>query len=255
MRTSTMAFILVVAATSCAAQQKRPELAKLLENTNATWQVDVLPNGHGSGAVIHEDGYILTCHHVAGEGERKLRITIAEDGGAPKDYDAVVIASAKPPIDLAVIKVDRKFAHPVTIAEAGSVTEGDSVYNIGFPYGFGKLVGRGYVVKTHYDYDVYGSGVKNGLALDIPDGPGTSGSGVYAVSNGDLVGVMKLLLLDYVPGLPPTVVKIATGTDDIRKFLAEHHIQFNRPSTDKNWKLNISSGPPPYQIYIPAPQR
>jgi S1-C subfamily serine protease len=246
------AALLILLASACATTGRRgPELPKLMDNDKATFRVDILPNGHGSGVVIHEDGYILTCHHVAGEGDRTLQIEIAEGDGKPVPYQARVVAYDAD-LDLAVIKVDRHFDKPAVLEDPGNLHEGDEVYNIGYPYSFGKLVGRGYIMALHYSK----GDLENAIVVDMPDGPGTSGSGVYAVKSGKLVGIMKLMIWVNRPGVPVTVIRALTGVDDVKRFLDRAKIPYHASEPpDEAWvKASTSGSTPAYRIEVMVPE-
>jgi S1-C subfamily serine protease len=211
---------------------RAPELAHLQENSAATYRIDILPAGHGSGTVISTEGHILTAAHVVvndddGKVERKIQIVIDEDGKSmPTTYPATVVALDKKE-DLAVVKVERRFANPVILEDERNLHAGDRVYNVGYPYAFGDMIGRGYVAKMHYTLKTgKGVDIDDGLVMDIPDGPGTSGCGVFAESSGRLVGVMRLMFWVQHGPVPPMVVKVATPVSHVRRFLDANKIPY-----------------------------
>jgi len=239
--------------TGCSVVRKAKNgLARFFENDESSHKVDIVDQGHGSGSVIHEDGYILTNNHVAGDAGSKLRITIAEADGKSADHDAVLVA-AEPKYDLAVIKIDRKFEHPVVIAAPEEVEVGELVYKIGFPYDFGKTVTRGSIAKRHYDYagDADESWKKI-MLLDIGIGHGDSGSGIYSQATGKQVAVtMGYFGQGARAGLFPRAV---IPTEKIIAFLKEHGIPYHGAGAkkDKSWAVPISyqNAAPSYVIGI-----
>ena len=67
----------------------------------------------GSGVIISEDGYILTNNHVV-DGADEIKVVLAED---KKEFDAKVIGT-DPQTDIAVIKVEGKNLHAITITDS-----------------------------------------------------------------------------------------------------------------------------------------
>lgn len=223
MRHMVAVFALTFAVGCATVSHRGPELPKLLENQDATHRVDILPGGHGSAVVINPDGYLLTCYHVAGDGSVPLSISIAEGDGTSVTLTARVVAYDQK-LDLAVIKVDRHFDYPVILEDIGNVHDGNEVYNVGYPYFFGEIVGRGYIMKKAYSHgDLH---LDNVIVVDMPDGPGTSGSGVFSAKSGKLVGIIKMMIWVGRPGVPPTVIRILTGVDDVKKFLDRAGVRY-----------------------------
>ncbi len=197
---TALTFILAACASS---GPRKAELPLLDHNMAATKRVDILPGGHGSGVVI-DGGLILTCFHVAGDG--------------------TVVAFDKD-VDLAVIRVDYQFDQHVVFEDMKNVHEGDTIYNIGYPYSFGRLVDKGTVSALHYDDESLG--VKKGIVVAIDDGPGTSGSGMFAAASGKFIGTMKLMVWDTRRGEPPRVIRILTDVRDAEVFLKRNGIPFH----------------------------
>lgn len=219
-----LTFALAIGLAACAASTPRkPELPFILHNKEATKKVEILPGGHGTGVVIDGGGLILTCHHVAGEGERLLVIEVEVDGKAVK-LPARVVAFDKEK-DLAVIRVDYKFDRWVVFEDMDNVHEGDTVYNIGYPYSFGRLIDKGTISALHYDDAALG--VKNGIVVSIDDGPGTSGSGMFAAASGKLIGIMKMMVWVTRRGEPPRVIRILTDARDATEFLDRNGIPYH----------------------------
>ncbi len=218
--------------TGCASSghaRRGPELPRLLENSDATYRIDLLA-GHGSGVVISREGHILTAYHVV-EGETSMTISIAEGRATPTSYTATVVAT-DPANDLAVVKIDRRFAAPATLEDMGNVHAGDAVYNIGYPYDFGEMTGRGYVMRLRYSLTSASRGVdiRNAMLVELPDGPGTSGSGIFLASNGKLIGIMRMMFWVSNGRSPPLVVRVITPVDQIRSFLDRNRIPYLRSS-------------------------
>jgi len=243
---------------ACGGPVKGPETPRIVDNAEATHRIDILPQGHGSGVVIDADrGLILTCHHVAGEGERDLIINIAVGDKAAVAYPARVVAWDED-LDLAVIKVERRFEREVVLASDDEIHVLDDIYNVGFPYDLGEMAGKGHIKAVHHDDPEMK--LKNALVVDISDGPGTSGSGVFLTRNGKLIGIMKMLIRVGPMDGRQVIVRVLTGVDDIRAFLDRAKISYRTAYTDTAWAGDLSavSGSPeaePVTIVIDPPEK
>lgn len=99
--------------------------------------------GAGSGAIISDDGYIITNHHVAGKTKRLICRLF--DG---EEVPATLIGTDKL-ADIAVIKLDlsaRKNKQPLVVAAFGDsdkVKIGDTVFAMGCPSAVSQSVTKG----------------------------------------------------------------------------------------------------------------
>ncbi len=84
---------------------------------------------YGSGMILTEDGYILTCAHVVEDSERA---TVTTSDGA--SYEATLVGSDAQ-TDLAVLKIEAKGLTAVEFADSEQLTIGETVYAIGDPLG------------------------------------------------------------------------------------------------------------------------
>jgi S1-C subfamily serine protease len=201
-----------------------PETLKIEEALDATVRVDILPDSHGTAVVIDaENGLLLTCHHVAGEGDNVLLVNIAVGDGPAVAYPARVL-KWNAELDLAVIKVNRRFDSEVVLGSADEVHVLDEIYSVGFPHSLGELAGKGYVRAVHYD--VSGYDMKNALLVDIADGPGTSGGGAFLARNGKLIAIMRLIVSRGQTDGRQVVLRAKVGIDDIRAWLDKNHIKY-----------------------------
>ena len=86
--------------------------------TNNFWFGQQVSSGAGSGVIISEDGYIITCDHVI-EGADTIKVQLS-DGNV---YDASVVGQY-PENDIAVIKIDAAGLTPAAIADSSAVVQG-----------------------------------------------------------------------------------------------------------------------------------
>src|SRR5712692_943632 len=93
----------------------------------------------GSGFFVRGD-LIVTNSHVV-KGASKITVKLV---GSAAEYDAEVVAynAAK---DVAILKVDRVLARPLSIGDVNDVSVGDEVYVIGNPEGLEATMSQGIV--------------------------------------------------------------------------------------------------------------
>lgn len=84
---------------------------------------------YGSGVIVTEDGYILTCAHVIEDTEECV-VTLSND----REYKAELVGS-DPQTDLAVLKIKEKGLHAATFCDSDEVQVGEAAYAIGDPLG------------------------------------------------------------------------------------------------------------------------
>src|SRR6266446_4837541 len=141
----------------------------------------------GSGVIISEDGYILTDNHVV-DGADEVKVVLADD---KKQFDAKVIGT-DPQTDIAVIKVEGKNLHAITITDSDKLEVGDVVLAIGNPFGVGQTVTTGIVSAKGrggmgiVDYEDF-------IQTDASINPGNSG-GALVDAEGRLVGIIPVFL-------------------------------------------------------------
>ena len=103
--------------------------------------------GAGSGVIIHEEGYILTCHHVIDDAT-EIYVTLSDGVSV---YEAAAVGSDEAS-DLAVLKIQPKDDQPLTAAKhgkSGYLVVGERVVAIGNPLGtLGGTVTDGIISAT-----------------------------------------------------------------------------------------------------------
>jgi len=140
----------------------------------------------GSGVILTKDGYIVTNYHVV---SGATKIIVKTHNG--KKYTAKLIGS-DPKTDLAVIKIEAKNLHPVTIADSGKVKVGDIVLAVGNPFGLGESVTNGIISglnRTSIGLNAY----ENFIQTDAAINPGNSG-GALVDLKGRLIGINSAII-------------------------------------------------------------
>jgi hypothetical protein len=132
----------------------------------------------GSGVIVHQDGYVLTAHHVISNARRIVIVT-------PGEFRApAVLVSADPEHDLALLKVEMVGLSEAPIGYAGSVRLDEDVIAVGFQFGLKEVtVTRGHVaaVRTR--------GVQRVFQVDAAVNPGNSGGAVFN-RRGEVIGIL-----------------------------------------------------------------
>ena len=133
----------------------------------------------GSGVIMSQDGYLLTCYHVIKNADS---IYVALQDSRILEAQMVGFDTHT---DLAVLKVTADDLHVIPQIEETGIRVGDVVMAIGNPYNLGQTITQGIVSRTG----------QNGLAnyvdfvqTDAVLNQGNSG-GALVDSNGYLVGI------------------------------------------------------------------
>ncbi len=204
-----------------------PDLVRIVENRQATYRIDILPRGHGSGVVVSTEGHIVTAAHVV-EDSKGVQITLVDGrDGTPVTYKAQVIAIDKAH-DLALIKIDHRFSRPAILEDPANLHPGDGLYNVGYPYNFGEMVGRGNIMRLHFTLrnDDGTTAINDAILADLPDGPGTSGSAIFVERNGRLAGIMSMMLWMTSGREPPMLVRVLVSVEHVRKLLDQAKVPY-----------------------------
>ena len=133
----------------------------------------------GSGVIMTENGYLLTCHHVVADADS---IYVAVQNG--RILEAQIVGT-DPLTDLAVLKVTADNLHIIPQVSEPDTHVGDVVMAIGNPFDLGQTITQGIVSRAG----------RNGLSnyvdfiqTDAVLNQGNSG-GALVDSNGILLGI------------------------------------------------------------------
>lgn len=176
-----------VAAVTKAVQDSVVEIStEVISYYNSWWgQIgQEISQGAGSGVIISDDGYILTCHHVVADANT---IRIALRNG--EVYDAVLVGSSEEN-DLAVLKIDAQGLSPAVLGNSSDLVVGSAVIALGNP--LGSLAGTmtaGYISALERELTIDGS-TYTLLQTDAAINGGNSGGGLFN-ANGELVGIVS----------------------------------------------------------------
>lgn len=141
-------------------------------------------DGHGSGFLVSEDGYILTNLHVVA-GAKTLTI-ITNDG---KTFPAILVRKNENK-DLALLKVDNSFNYSFNISNQKNYNIGEDIFAIGTPNSIqlGQTLSKGIISGERISEE------ENYIQTDASVNSGNSG-GPLINKNGELLGVVNSKLL------------------------------------------------------------
>lgn len=163
--------------------------------TNQFWFGFQIASGAGSGVIISEDGYILTCAHVI-SGADTITVTTSEGD----EYPAEVVGSY-PDGDVAVIKIEATGLQAATLGDSDKIQLAEAVYAVGNPGGtLGGSITDGIISATDRTITVSVEDEDSGrgskiITLDVLQtsaavSPGNSGGGLFN-SRGELIGIVN----------------------------------------------------------------
>lgn len=140
--------------------------------------------GQGSGAIISNDGLIVTNYHVV-EGIKAAKI-LTYDGRIHRTRRI----GADPGLDIAVLKIDGEF-DKLDFGDSDKAKAGQKVIAMGNPAGLDFTVTEGIISAPKRT-------AQNGLVyiqIDVPINPGNSGGALVDI-NGKLIGITKFKIMD-----------------------------------------------------------
>ena len=170
-----------------------PSVVEITTEETITSFYQYVNQGAGSGVVVSEDGYILTCNHVisssSGAGYVSTVNVRLNDGST---YAAEIIGSDADS-DLAVIKISPdKALTPAVIfnSELSTLRAGDDVLVVGNPLGMlGGSVSAGIISALERKITVEDTAMKL-MQIDAAVNPGNSGGGLFN-ARGELIGIIN----------------------------------------------------------------
>ena len=141
-------------------------------------------SGAGSGVIISQDGYILTCAHVV-DGATSVKVQL-QNG---ETYDASIVGSDATS-DIAVIKIEATGLTPAVIGDSDALAVGETVGAVGNPLGtLSNTVTDGIISALNREVTVEDNDMTL-LQTNASISPGNSGGGLFN-ANGELIGVVN----------------------------------------------------------------
>ena len=164
--------------------------------------------GEGVGAVVSEDGYILTSNYIV-ESSGDITVTMPDSA----EYTAKVVGTDST-MDVAILKIEAKGLLPITIGDSDAVELGDSVIAIGSSLGkkMTSPVTKGIICGINRNISLQNGTTVNLFQTDaamIADSIG----GVLLNSSGQMIGMSTALAKD------SNEINLATPINDIKPIL------------------------------------
>jgi len=140
----------------------------------------------GSGVIIKENGYIVTCNHITTEADSIVVVT-------PTDTLGARYIGSNPKLDIALIKaLSNKSLTAIKIGSSSELERGDEILNIGYPINLGITVNSG-IVSGWMKYPDPNTIDMTYIQTDAVLNPGNSG-GALINMKGELVGINGMLV-------------------------------------------------------------
>ena len=134
----------------------------------------------GSGAIVTEDGFVITNYHVVSSGTSNIQVFMSDSSV----YSAQLIGYNSP-MDVAVLKINGNNFNYLQFTDSKNVNIGEKVIAVGNPYGLSFSVTEGIVSAVNREGP-------NGLSVytqtDVPINPGNSGGPLINL-NQEIVGI------------------------------------------------------------------
>ncbi|MBI3898608.1 MAG: Do family serine endopeptidase [Gammaproteobacteria bacterium] len=134
----------------------------------------------GSGFVISDDGYVITCAHVV-EGASEIMVRLADR----REYRARLVGADRRS-DIALLKINATNLRSVAIGNPTDLAVGDWVLAIGAPFGFESSATSGIVSAK--GRSLPSENYVPFLQTDVAINPGNSGGPLFNLK-GEVVGV------------------------------------------------------------------
>ena len=140
----------------------------------------------GSGVIITQNGYIVTCHHVI---DQAVKITVKLNSG--EEYEASLVGSDEAS-DVALLYIDAKKALPsAKLGNSADLVLGEMVVAVGNPLGqLYRTVTAGYISGLDRKIANSDGSVMTLLQTDAAVNSGNSGGGLFNL-DGELIGIVN----------------------------------------------------------------
>jgi S1-C subfamily serine protease len=145
--------------------------------------------GGGSGFIVSEDGFVLTCAHVVADPEADYTVIVSPE----EKYSAQILARDSL-IDVAVLKIERKNPFPcLELGDSDKIELGEEVLAVGNPLGeFEDTLSAGIVSGLSRKITAFagkkGTTLRGLIQTDAAINPGNSG-GPLVNMEGKVIGI------------------------------------------------------------------
>ena len=179
-----------------AVEQVRPAVVSLIVSKRSEWSEDIpffgpeRTEGLGSGVIIDERGYVITCNHVVKDAD-EIKVILA-DGRRFIAEEKMLDAET----DLAVVRIDPKDEElPVArFGDSDKAEVGDFVLAMGSPFGLPQTITAGIISYRGRQTNILGPwGYEDFIQTDAEINKGNSGGPLVSLY-GEIVGINSSIL-------------------------------------------------------------
>jgi S1-C subfamily serine protease len=172
-------------------QAVREQIVRVRAIGDGLEQDEYIQRAVGSGVVIVDKGLILTNLHVI-NGAGRILVTFFNG----LEAEASVV-STQPESDLAVLQAKEipDDLRAATLRSSKTLTEGEHVTAVGFPFGIGPSVSAGVISGLGRQYRAAegAQSLSNLIQFDAAANPGSSG-GPLVNAEGEVIGIVTAIL-------------------------------------------------------------
>ncbi|MDO8424784.1 MAG: trypsin-like peptidase domain-containing protein [bacterium] len=152
--------------------------------------------GGGSGFIVSQDGYVLTCSHVVSDPEADYTVILAPE----KKYQAKVLA-ADPLIDAAILKIEGSNLPCLELGDSDQIELGETVVAVGNPLGefddtlsAGIISGLSRKITAFAGPNARATSLRGLIQTDAAINPGNSG-GPLVNMDGQAIGINTAVIM------------------------------------------------------------
>ncbi|MGB9609320.1 MAG: S1C family serine protease, partial [Minisyncoccia bacterium] len=152
--------------------------------------------GGGSGFIISEDGYVITCNHVVSDTQADYSILLN-----PKTSFEAKVLARDPLVDIAILKIEEKKFPYIPLGDSNEIELGEMVLAIGNALGeFEDTISMGIISGLSRKITAYGgipfrsTSLRGLIQTDAAINPGNSG-GPLVNMEGKAIGINTAMVL------------------------------------------------------------
>ena len=152
--------------------------------------------GGGSGFIVSQRGYVMTCSHVVGDPEADYTVILD-----PKHKYPAKILAKDPLVDVAILKLNDKELPYLELGDSDKINLGETVVAIGNPLGeFEDTLSAGIVSGLSRKITAYGglplkaTSLRGLIQTDAAINPGNSG-GPLVNMEGKVIGINTAMVM------------------------------------------------------------
>ncbi|MDD4849782.1 MAG: trypsin-like peptidase domain-containing protein [Gemmiger sp.] len=158
---------------------------QMVSSGNTWFGGSYVQSGAGSGVIMSQDGYIMTCAHVV-SGATSIKVQLEGD---ETEYQATTVG-ADTTADIAILKIEATGLTPAVMGDSDTLAVGEAVVAVGNPLGtLGGTVTNGIVSALNRSIEVNNNQM-NLIQTSASISPGNSGGGLFN-ANGELIGIVN----------------------------------------------------------------